>query len=98
MSTYSVHYKPEIGPNNKKILRLRTIGVEDDDVPSNLRVCLYGMIGSGILYQVEGMEYVGDGIWRNERTMSDDAERYQAKIITYGGRVVAETPEIIWEN
>jgi len=88
-----------MGNWERNVLRVKTTGVEEDDVPYNLHVMFYctrdGSDGRSISTQTT---YLGDGIWQDDSWPSE-GEHYQAVIKCWGdGRTVAETPFITLKN
>ena len=84
-----------MGNWERNVLRVKTSGVEESDVPYNLHVVFYctrdGSDGRSISTQTT---YLGDGIWQDDSWPSE-GEHYQAVIKCWGdGRTVAETPFI----
>lgn len=86
------------GKYERKLLRVKTHGVEEWDVPYNLNVYFYwtqdGSDGCAISYPT----YLGDGIWQLDRWPSE-GEHWQAVIQNWGGyRTVAKTPIVTLSN
>lgn len=88
-----------MGKWERKVLRVKTSGVEEWDVPYNLNVVFYctrdGSDGRSISTQTT---YLGDGIWQDDGWPLE-GEHWQAAIQCWGGRrTVAETPFVTLSN
>ena len=87
-----------MGNWDRKVLRVKTSGVEERDVPYNLHVVFYcirdGNDGRSVSAQTT---YLGDGIWQDDG-WPNEKEHWQAVIKCSGGRIVAETPFITLSN
>jgi len=88
-----------MGNWDREVLRVRTMGIEESDVPLNLFVQFHRWPQndpSGISLSAV-TSYVGDGIWKDDNTPVE-GYCYQAEVKTHHGRIVARTPVILWTD
>lgn len=88
-----------MGNWERKIPRVKTIDIEDSEVPLNLFVQFYiwrqrdpSNVGLSAV-----TTYAGDGIWKDDNSL-EEGVCYQAFVKTHSGRVVAKTPVVLWTN
>ena len=85
----------------RSVLRVKTTGIEDIDIPYHILVRIYGWPSSNPseVGWFPETKYVGDGIWTNKSIDSrTDGYCYQAFVETYSGRKLAKTSVITSKN
>ena len=88
-----------MGNWSRKIPRVRTIGIEDREVPYNLfvqfRVWPEGDPSHKGLSAVT--TFAGNGIWKDDTSLEEGC-CYQASVTNSRGRIFAQTPVVLWTN